>query len=85
MAAMTIRGLDESMVNALKEKAKKEGTSVNSALLKIIKEDLGLAKKKRTVIYNDLDHLAGTWDNKDYSEFKKRIEDFEKIDKNTWK
>jgi len=42
-------------------------------------------KKKHTVIYNDLDHLAGTWDKKDYREFQKNAGDFEKIDEDMWK
>lgn len=39
---------------------KQEGTSVNATPVKLLKEELGLKKKKRTVVYNDLDHLAGT-------------------------
>lgn len=85
MATMTVRGLDDSTIKALKEKAKQEGTSVNAALVNLLKEELGLKKKKRCVIYNDLDHLAGTWSEKDYDEFQKRIEDFEKIDENLWR
>ncbi len=32
MTTMTIRGLDDLTVKALKEKAKKEGSSVNAAI-----------------------------------------------------
>ena len=85
MGTMTIRGLDDLTIKALKEKAKKEGTSVNTTLLKLLKENLGLTKKKRTVVYNDLDHLAATWTDIDYREFQKSTEDFEKIDENMWK
>jgi hypothetical protein len=82
---MTIRGLDDLTIRALKEKAKQEGMSVNSTLVKLLQEELGLKKKKRTVVYNDLDYLAGTWSDKDFKEFKKKIEEFEKIDETTWK
>jgi plasmid stability protein len=85
MSTMTIRGLDDLTIRALKEKAKQEGMSVNSTLVKLLQEELGLKKKKRTVVYNDLDYLAGTWSDKDFKEFKKKIEDFEKIDETTWK
>ncbi len=85
MSTMTIRGLDELTVTALKEKAKQEGTSVNAALVKLLQEELGLKKKKRTVVYNDLNHLAGTWSDKDYKEFQKVIKDFETIDETMWK
>lgn len=85
MPVMTIRGLDEITMKALKEKAKHDGTSINAALLKIIRKDLGLEKRKRIVVYDDLDHLAGTWDKRDFTEFQKNVEDFEKIDEKMWK
>lgn len=85
MNTMTIRGLDDLTINALKEKAKKEGSSVNAALVKLLQEELGIKKKKRTMVYNDLDHLAGTWSDKDYKDFSQAIVDFEKIDKKLWK
>ncbi len=85
MSTMTIRGLDDMTIKALKEKAKQEGTSVNATLVKLLQEELGLRKKKRLVVYNDLDHLAGTWSDMDYKEFQKRIKDFETIDENMWK
>ena len=85
MTTMTIRGLDDLTINALKEKAKKEGSSVNAALVKLLQEELGIKKKKRTVVYNDLDHLAGTWSDKDYKEFLQATADFAKIDENLWK
>ncbi|MBI1811924.1 MAG: antitoxin [Nitrospirae bacterium] len=85
MAVVTLRGLDDSMKKAIKEKAKQEGTSINTVLLRILKEDLGLKKKSRMVVHTDLDHLAGTWSDKEYAEFQKRIKDFEAIDEGMWK
>ncbi len=84
-AVSTIRGLDDLTIKALKEKAKREGTSVNAALVKLIEEELGLKKKRRTVEHADLDHLAGTWSDKDYKEFQEKIKNFETIDETMWK
>ena len=53
--------------------------------MKILRKELGIEKKKHTLVYHDLDHLAGTWDKKDLSEFKKNVKDFEKIDEKMWK
>ncbi len=39
---MTIRGLDDVTIKALKEKAKQDGLSINFALLKIARKELGL-------------------------------------------
>lgn len=60
-------------------------SSINTALLNILRKELGLEKKRHYNVYNDLDHLAGTWDKKDFKEFQKNIEDFEKIDTIMWK
>jgi plasmid stability protein len=85
MGAMTIRGLDDMTIKALKDKAKQDGSSINAALLKILRKELGLDKKQHTAVYHDLDHLAGTWDKKDLAEFQKNVKDFEKIDEKMWK
>ena len=85
MGAITIRGIDETTARILKERARKEGVSVNAVLLKTLRESLGLEKRRRTVIYDDLDHLAGTWSEKDFVEFHKRIADFEIVDEKMWK
>lgn len=85
MSTMTIRGLDDMTIKALKERAKQEGTSVNTALVKLLKQALGLQKKKRMVVYSDLDHLAGTWNDREFKEFQKKIRDFETVDENMWK
>lgn len=84
MGAITIRGIDETIARILKERARKEGTSINTVLLKTLIESFGL-EKRRTIIYDDLDHLAGTWTEKDFVEFQKRIADFETVDYKLWK
>jgi hypothetical protein len=84
MTTMTLRGIDETISGALKEKARREDTSVNSVMLRILKEGLGLEKKKRNVVYDDLDHLAGTWSAEDAAEFEKATAVFEKVDDEMW-
>lgn len=85
MVTMTIRGIDDEVSKLLKDRAKSEDISVNGLILKMIKESLGIEKKKRTKTYRDLDHLAGTWSEKDFNEFQKRVKDMEKIDEEIWK
>ena len=85
MTTMTLRGIDERIAAALKEKARKEGTSVNAFVLRVLKESLGIEKKKRGVVYDDLDHLAGTWSKKDAAEFEQATAVFGKVDEEMWK
>lgn len=84
MASVTIRGLDDITAKKLKDLAKKEGLSINALVLKILRQALGLEKKKRAIIYTDLDDLAGTWTEEEYQTFLKNIEPFEMIDKKIW-
>ena len=85
MTTMTLRGIDENTAEALKERARREGTSVNAVTLRILRESLGLDKRKRNVIYNDLDHLAGTWSREEAAEFELNTAVFEKVDEEIWK
>lgn len=85
MATMTLRGIDDAISGALKEKARREDTSVNTVMLRILKESLGIEKKKRNVVYDDLDHLAGTWSSHDLTEFEQATSLFEKVDEDIWK
>ncbi|MDD5284802.1 MAG: hypothetical protein PHD54_03000 [Desulfuromonadaceae bacterium] len=85
MTTMTLRGIDDTISGALKEKARREDTSVNTVMLRILKEGLGIEKKKRNVVYDDLDHLAGTWSAADAAEFEQATAVFEKVDEDMWK
>jgi hypothetical protein len=85
MTTMTLRGIDDRTAAILKERARKEGTSVNVLMLRLLKESLGIEKKKRGAVYGDLDHLAGTWSTKDAAEFEQVTAVFEKVDEEMWK
>lgn len=84
-ASMTVRGIDETTSTTLKDRARRDGISVNALTLRIIREGLGLEKKKRMAVYEDLDHLAGTWSAEDAAEFERAVSVFEKVDKDLWK
>ncbi|MDA8412829.1 MAG: antitoxin [Desulfobacteraceae bacterium] len=85
MTTMTLRGVDETIAGALKEKARREDTSVNAVMLRILKESLGIEKKKRSIVYSDLDHLAGTWSAQDSDDFLAATAVFEAVDEDMWK
>ena len=42
MSTITLRGVDPQLAQTLKERAKQENSSVNTLLLAIVKESLGL-------------------------------------------
>lgn len=83
MPILTVRGVDEEMAKALKRVADEEGLSVNSLVIKIIRQSLGFEKHKGRR-YSDIDHLAGTWSEEEYSEFESNTASFESIDRKLW-
>jgi len=85
MTTMTLRGVDDTIAAVLKEKARQEDTSVNALMLRILRESLGIDKKKRSAVYNDLDSLAGTWSSQESDDFLRATAVFEKVDEDMWK
>lgn len=77
-----LRNIPSEVMDLLKREAKRLRTSVNTLMLKMIEQGLGLKYEKP--IHHDLDHLAGSWSTKDEKEFKENILSFEKIDKELW-
>lgn len=85
MATMTLRGIDDSLAQTLKELAKNQGVSLNTLALRLIREATGSDKRKRTAVHHDLDCLAGTWNEEDEIAFRRAVEPFDMIDTEIWK
>jgi DNA polymerase III delta prime subunit len=85
MTTMTLRGIDETLAQALKELARNQGVSLNSLALRLIREATGVDKRKRTLVHHDLDTLAGTWGKDDEAAFLIATRSLEAIDEEMWK
>ena len=85
MKAITIRGIDSSVSEKLKQAAKTEGKSVNRLLLELIKQNVGLQKNKKfTSQYKDMDHLFGKWSSAEFKKIQGFIDTRRKIDTELW-
>jgi len=85
MKAITIRGVDNSTSEKLKEAAKSEGKSVNRFILELINQGIGISKKKTlTKKHKDLDHLFGKWSDSEFNKIQGFIDDQRKIDQELW-
>ncbi|GIV69498.1 FitA-like ribbon-helix-helix domain-containing protein [Caldilinea sp.] len=82
MTQLTIRGVDERLHKALKEKAEEQGISVNRLALDALRQSVGLVDSQRR--HHDLDHLAGTWTEEEYEEFQKALELQRRIEPELW-
>jgi hypothetical protein len=85
MTNLSIRGLDDRALAALKQRAAKEGGSVNALVTRLIEQGLGLRRAKPVLTrHDDLDALAGSWRQSDATEFELATDAFSKVDAKLW-
>jgi len=86
MTNLSIRGLDDKALAALKKRAAKEDASVNTLVVRLIEQGLGLRRSKPALTrHDDLDALAGSWGKNDATEFQRGTAPFSKVDAKLWK
>lgn len=82
MNQLTLRQIPDDLNEALRQAAKSKNSSLNKVIITLLKKILGLdlgTRKKR-----DLSKLAGTWSQKQVSEFAGNTQMFQKIDAELW-
>lgn len=86
MSNLSIRGVDETALAALKSMASQQGASVNALVLRLIDQGLGRVPGKPALRrFDDLDALAGRWSEDEAAEFSGNTQGFEKIEPDLWK
>ena len=86
MTNLSIRGLDDLALAELKTRAAKEDASVNTLVVRLIEQGLGLRRAKTELRrYDDLDALAGAWSPGDAAEFEQATAAFSKTDPGLWR
>ena len=82
---LTIRGVEEELHRALRNQAASHGLSVNRYVITLLKESVGLSysTNQRDLEFDDLDHLAGTWEKDEFEAFKSIVKE-RKIDGEMW-
>ncbi len=81
MTTMSIRGIDDEVVSRLKQQAAQERTSLNSLVLRLLQGDVA----QKTQKFDDLDALAGTWNEADEQAFLQATAGFDEVDPALWK
>ncbi len=86
MANLSLRGLDPTVLNALKARAQQDSASVNGLVVRLLGEAMGAGQPARgRVEHHDLDDLAGTWSAQDEREFQQASQAFAEVDPDLWK
>lgn len=80
MAQYTIRNIPDSVDQALRERARKRGVSLNSAALEAMSRGLGFSESEQ--VYDDMDDLIGTW--KPDQAFENAMAEQDTVDLSEW-
>ena len=86
MNQLTVRGFDDELSERIRRLAKRDGTSLNQAALKLLRKGAGLADpaQKADTVGASLDHLIGSWSDDEAAELDGVLEGFEVIDEASW-
>ena len=88
---LTVRGVDTQLERRLREEAERRGLSVNRTVLQLLRDGVGLTdspgagRARRTLRYDDLDHLAGTWSDQDAREFDAALGKMRRVEPELWR
>ena len=84
---LTVRGFDDELADHLRRLAKRDGTSLNQAALKLLRKGAGLADPGQDpdTVGSSLDHLIGSWTDEEAAELDAALEEFEVIDEAAWR
>lgn len=85
MNQLTVRGLGDELVRAIRRLANRDGTSLNRAAVKLMRRGAGLDDRQcPDTVGSSLDHLIGTWSDAEAEEFERALRHFETIDEAMW-
>ena len=83
---ITLSNFDKAIFERLKFEADRQGTDLKTIIMQLVKRSLGLEKiSDKNIIYNDLDHLSGTWTDEEFINFTANTAGFNRIDEELWK
>lgn len=84
MKSITIHGLDAELYERIKEKAKRQGLSLNKTIKSLLEKSLGINRAPGGDHREDFLEFFGAWTEEEAMEFEQSIADFEKVDAEDW-
>jgi len=87
MKQLSLRGFDADLEKLIRQVARREGISLNRAVLLLARKGAGLEStgKSANVVGDSLDHLIGKWSAEEGDELLQSIKPLEEIDRSLWK
>ncbi len=81
MGAITLRKLPPEIEAAVRQRAEKDGVSLNQAVIRLLTETIRPAKNRT---YHDLDHLCGVWTKAEADDFDAVLAQQRQIEPDSW-
>jgi len=87
MKAITVRNLPPRVAKELRDRAKRDRSSLNGTVIRMLEERLGepTSDSPKPQPRRDLSFLSGTWTKKEAAEFNRVLSQQRTIDKDLWK
>ncbi len=85
MKIVTLRKLPPEVSKIVQQRARERGTSINKAVISLLEEAAGIRRKGRgSMLYHDLDTLAGSWTKEEAATFEKVLRKQRRVDPELW-
>ena len=86
MGAITLRNLPPRVERRIRQLAAREGLSLNKAVLRLLEEAVGGGTREVAAVeHDDLDHLAGSWSEKEAEQFEASLAEQRQVDDEVWR
>jgi len=85
MKPITLRNVPEQVARLIRERAAREGLSLNRAVIMVLEERLGAPHAAHEPRYHDLDDLAGSWLREEAQAFDEVLAAQRAIDPELWR
>lgn len=84
ITAITLRNIPPKLQKAIRQRAGREGLSLNKVVLRMLEEATGEENTKSRELHHDLDHLAGTWSDQEAAGFDAALVEQRSVDPDLW-
>ena len=84
MKALTLRDIPPDIAREIERGARKSGTSLNKAVLELLRRAVGRGPEKTGVVTHDFDRFAGLWSKKDAKLFDRSLAEQRRLDPRDW-
>lgn len=84
MSTMTIHALDNSIEKRIRDKARRNGRSLNQTLKELLAASVGATAQPAADNRADFAEFCGIWTKKDAQDFRNAASDLNKVDREDW-